>query len=108
LRQRVSPTQACSADICTGPYWLVRQGRFEDAKATLKRTASKGYYDHQSLDGYIAYIKHTDDLERAEAKKGSVWEMFKGTNWRRTEIMMGIWAMQVWSGTGMTAYATQL
>lgn len=77
------------ADWRTGPYWLVRKGRLEDAKDSLKRTASKGYYDTRSLDGYIAYIKHTDDLERAEASTGSVWEMFKGTNLRRTEIMMG-------------------
>jgi SP family general alpha glucoside:H+ symporter-like MFS transporter len=39
------------------------------------------------MDGYIAVIQHTDELERADAKKGSFWEVFKGTNLRRTEIV---------------------
>lgn len=73
----------------------------------LTRIAAPGYYDNRSLDGYVTYIKHTDDLDRAESTGGSFLDMFRGSNRRRTEVMMGIWAMQVWSGTSMTAYATQ-
>lgn len=93
--------------LTKGPYWLVRKGRFEDAKKSLQRTATPGYYDTRSVNGYLAFIKHTDEIERAEAKKGRFIEMFKGTNLRRTEIMLGIWAMQQWSGLSMTGYATQ-
>jgi SP family general alpha glucoside:H+ symporter-like MFS transporter len=89
------------------PWWLVRKGRIEDAKQTLIRTASKGYWDSRNIDAYIAVIQHTDDLERADAASGSWREMFKGSNRRRTEVEMGCWAIQVWSGTAMTAYAVQ-
>ncbi len=70
-----------------GPWWLVRHGRFDDARATLTRIAEPGYWDDRNIDAYIAVIQHTDDLERAEAKTGSFWELFKGTNLRRTEIV---------------------
>jgi SP family general alpha glucoside:H+ symporter-like MFS transporter len=91
------------------PWWLVRKGRIEEAKRTLVRTASKGYWDseNRNIDAYIAVIQHTDELERAEAASGSFREMWKGTNRRRTEVEMGCWAIQVWSGTAMTAYAVQ-
>ena len=70
------------------PYWLVRKGRAEEAKAVFKRIARKGYYDHRSLDGYVTFIKYTDDIEKAEAKKGTFVEIFKGTNLRRIEAML--------------------
>lgn len=90
------------------PYFLVRKGREEEARAALTRIAQPGYWDTRNLDAYIAVIKHTDALERAEAKSSSFWELFKGTNFRRTEVMMGVWGIQVYSGTAMTAYAVEL
>lgn len=66
----------------------MRQGRLDDAKKVLTRIASKGYYDNKNIDGYVAYLKHTNDLEKAEAKKGSFREMFQGSNLRRTEVML--------------------
>jgi SP family general alpha glucoside:H+ symporter-like MFS transporter len=85
----------------------MRKGRVDDAKAVLIRTASPGYWDTRNIDAYLAVIKHTDDIERAEAKSGSFWDLWRGSNLRRTEIQMGVWACQVWSGTAMTAYAVQ-
>ena len=81
------------------PWWLVRQGRVDDAKKVLRRVACAGYWEDRNIDAYIAVIQHTDEIERVEAKSGSFWEIFKGTNLRRTEIQMGVWACQVWSGT---------
>ena len=89
------------------PWWLVRKGRIEDAKKTLIRTAAPGYWDTRNIDAYIAVIKHTDDIEKAETEGARFRDMWKGTNLRRTEIQMGVWATQVWSGTAMTAYAVQ-
>lgn len=84
-----SLVEACAYElILLDPYWLVRQKRFEEAKSVFKRIASEGYYDERSLEAYIAYIKHTDELEKAEAAQGSFKEMFKGTNLRRTEAML--------------------
>lgn len=72
--------------LILGPWWLARKGRYEEAKAVMKRVAP-GYYDSRDIDAYVAVMKHTDDLEKAEAANGSWWELFKGTNLRRTEIV---------------------
>lgn len=73
--------------LTPGPWWLVRKGRIDDAKRALERLARPGYYDERKLDAYVAVMKHTDDLDRAEAAKGSYKECFQGTNLRRTEIV---------------------
>ncbi|WVQ69130.1 uncharacterized protein L199_007345 [Kwoniella botswanensis] len=87
-------------------WWLVRKGRFEDAKATLVRTARQGFYAENEAEGYIAYMRHTDAMEKLEAKNGSWIELFKkGPTLRRTEIMIGTWIVQVANGnmiTGLT------
>ncbi|ORX36725.1 trehalose transport-related protein [Kockovaella imperatae] len=90
------------------PYWLVRQGRVDEAKQVLTRVARPGYWDSRNIDAYVAVIKHTDDIERTEAKSSSFWEMWRGTNRRRTLIVMGVFGcVPVFSGTAMTAYAVQ-
>jgi SP family general alpha glucoside:H+ symporter-like MFS transporter len=97
------------ADFLLGPWWLVRHGRIDEAKQVLVRVAKPGYWDDRNIDAYIAVIQHTDEIERAEAKSGSFWEMFKGTNLRRTEIVFGVFGtVPVFSGTAMTAYAVQV
>ena len=73
--------------IPLGPWWLVRHGRHEEAKVALKAAAAPGHYDNRNLDAYIAYMRHVDQMERAEASQGSFKECFKGTNLRRTEIV---------------------
>ncbi|WWC59367.1 uncharacterized protein I303_101919 [Kwoniella dejecticola CBS 10117] len=87
-------------------WWLVRKGRFDDAKATLLRTAKTNFYAENEAEGYIAYMRHTDAMEKLEAKNGSWLELFrKGPPLRRTEIMIGTWVVQVANGnmiTGLT------
>lgn len=95
------------ADWYLGPWWLVRQNRVDDAKKVLNRISNEDYWKSRNIDAYIAVIKHTDEIEKAEAASGSFWDLWKGSNLRRTEIQMGVWAMQVLSGTAMTAYAVQ-
>jgi SP family general alpha glucoside:H+ symporter-like MFS transporter len=69
------------------PWHYVRKGHFDRVKPILKRIARAGHYDDRQLDAYVAYMKHTVALEKAEATGGSWLEMFKGTNLRRTEIV---------------------
>ena len=75
------------------PLWLVRKGRVDEAKAVLVRVAHPGYWDSRNIDAYVAVIKHTDDIERTEAKSGSFRDMWRGTNLRRTLIVMGVFWM---------------
>jgi SP family general alpha glucoside:H+ symporter-like MFS transporter len=90
------------------PWWLVRKGRIDDARKVLLRTASPGFWDSRNVDAYIAVIQHTNEIEMAESQGSRFRDMWRGTNLRRTEIQMGLWATQVWSGTAMTSLATVL
>lgn len=56
----------------------------------------------------IELIKHTNEMEKEEAKSGSYAECFKGTNWRRTEIVGMAWITQLFNGSHMSSYAVLL
>ena len=80
------------------PWWLVRKGRMTEAQNVIRKTARPGVYAPGEVEGYAEYMKHTDALDRAEMAKGSFLDMFRGTNLRRTEIQLGVWAVQIWNG----------
>ncbi|GFZ49878.1 hypothetical protein JCM24511_07281 [Saitozyma sp. JCM 24511] len=90
------------------PWWLARHGRYEDAKVVLRRITSPNYWDTRDLDAYVAIMKHTDDMEKAESSQGSWLELFKGTNLRRTEITVCTWIIQVWNGNLITTLTVEL
>jgi hypothetical protein len=73
--------------ILVGPWWLVRKGRNEDAKRSIARCATAGYYSDEELNARVALIEHTHALEHAETKEQSILNCFKGSNLRRTEIV---------------------
>ncbi|ORX36271.1 putative maltose permease [Kockovaella imperatae] len=89
------------------PWWLIRKGRFEEAEQSLRAAAAPGHYDGRDLSAYVTYMRHVDMMDRVEAKSGSFKECFTGTNRRRTEIMFGVWLIQVWGGQGITGLAVQ-
>ncbi|KAK3063926.1 hypothetical protein LTS18_011640 [Coniosporium uncinatum] len=70
------------------PWWLVRNGRKVDVKATL------------------AVIVETDRLEQAMEAGSSYLDCFHKANWRRTEISVGVCCTQVLSGIYLVNYAT--
>jgi SP family general alpha glucoside:H+ symporter-like MFS transporter len=71
------------------PWHYVRKGQFDRVKPILASVARPGHYNDRQLDAYVAYMKHTVTLEKAESANGSWLEMFKGSNLRRTEIVSG-------------------
>ncbi|WWD22917.1 hypothetical protein CI109_107412 [Kwoniella shandongensis] len=89
-------------------WWLVRHGRFDDAVKTLHRCAKRGFYAEKEAEGYVAYMRHTDAMEKLEAEHGSWRELFKkGSPLRRTEIMIGTWLVQIWNGNMITGLTVQ-
>ncbi|OCF78039.1 hypothetical protein I204_02045 [Kwoniella mangroviensis CBS 8886] len=90
------------------PWWLVRKGRFEDAEKVLRRCTRPGFYADKEAEGYVAFMQHTDCLEKLDAKGGSWVEMFKGVNLRRTEIMFGVWLVQLWNGNMITGLTVEM
>ena len=84
------------------PWWLQRQGRFDDAEKALKRLASPEVDVKPSL----AMIVETDRLERQMEAGSTYSDCFKKINIRRTEISVGVYTIQVLSGIYLVGYAT--
>jgi len=84
------------------PWWLVRKGRFEDAEKSLKRLSSSGI----DVKPTLAMIIETDRLELEMETGTTYWDCFKKINRRRTEIAVGVYTIQVFSGIYLVGYAT--
>lgn len=66
------------------PWWLVRQGRLEDARDSLQRLSSG--LTQEQLHQKVLMMYHTTKLEQKLQAHTSLWDCFRGTNLRRTEI----------------------
>lgn len=78
------------------PWWLVRQGRLEDAEKSLKRLTTANIHDDTKRT--VAVILHTQATEASIERGASYLDCFRGVNLRRTEIVCVVWAAQVWCG----------
>jgi SP family general alpha glucoside:H+ symporter-like MFS transporter len=87
------------------PWWLVRQHRLEEAKTTLRRLTSGQDADFD-LHKTVTLMALTVDHERKLNPSTTLVACFKGTDLRRTIIVMGCYCMQVISGTTLRSYST--
>jgi MFS family permease len=84
------------------PWWLVRKGRIDEAEQALRTLSSPGV----DVKNTLAMIIETDRLE-VEMETGTTYlDCFKGSNLRRTEISVGVYTIQVFSGIYLVGYAT--
>ena len=90
------------------PWWLVRQGRLDDAERALKRLTSKDK-DGDDFDPAktVAMMLHTNELEKEQTSGVSYFDCFKGTDLRRTEIACMTWMIQTFCGSGLGGYSAQ-
>lgn len=93
------------ASFCPeSPWWLVRQGRIEDAEKSYKRLSSNP--DPNDARNAIALMVETTELERNLTEGATYADCFKGDNLYRTEIGCVAWACQVLVGFALSSYAT--
>lgn len=84
------------------PWWLVRRGRNEEARKSLRRLTNA---PDEEVDKTISMIVLTNELEKEISAGTKYWDCFKGTNLRRTEITMVTWAIQPLSGASLMGFA---
>ncbi|OCL07389.1 general substrate transporter [Glonium stellatum] len=84
--------------IPESPYFLVRAGKNGDAGRLLKRILPASTDTTVELD-HIVSLKGREDILYAMAKKTGFWDCFKGTNWRRTRIIVYCNALPQMIGT---------
>ncbi|PHH88983.1 hypothetical protein CDD83_6789 [Cordyceps sp. RAO-2017] len=84
------------------PWWLVRRGRLDDARSSLRRLSSRAV----DVSDALASIVETDRLELELQSGSSYLDCFRPVNLRRTEISIGIYSAQVLSGIYLINYGT--
>ncbi|KAL3449924.1 sugar transporter [Aspergillus insuetus] len=85
------------------PWWLVRKGRNDDARKSLRQLSSA--YTDAELDNAVSMMIHTNELEKEISVGTSYTDCFKGVNLRRTEITCVAWLIQSASGATLMGYA---
>ncbi|CAI4295692.1 BGN_3a_G0006340.mRNA.1.CDS.1 [Saccharomyces cerevisiae] len=91
------------------PWWLVKKGRFDEARRSLRRTLSgKGPEKEILVTLEVDKIKVTIDKEkRLTSKEGSYSDCFEDKiNRRRTRITCLCWAGQATCGSILIGYST--
>ncbi|GFP60531.1 maltose permease MAL31 [Trichoderma asperellum] len=88
------------------PWWLVRQGKAQEAKHALLRLTSLDRETDFDADETVAMMIHTTALEEKVTAGASYWDCFKGVDLRRTEIVCMVWAIQNLSGNAFSNYST--
>jgi len=89
------------------PWWLVRRGRIEDAKKSLRKlTSSKNQHESFSIEDTVAMMVTTNELEKAIESGTGYWDCFKGVDLRRTEIVCVTWSIQNLCGSAFMGYST--
>ncbi|KAJ4292601.1 hypothetical protein N0V90_009264 [Kalmusia sp. IMI 367209] len=84
------------------PWWLARQGRYDEAEISLRRLSSKGVH----VKAVLAQLIETDKLETQMEAGSTYTDVFRKVNWRRTEIAIGVYATQVLCGIYLINYGT--
>jgi SP family general alpha glucoside:H+ symporter-like MFS transporter len=88
------------------PWWLVRQGRIEDAERSINRLMSRGGREAFDSQKAVAAIIHTNEMEKQVTQGTSYMDCFKGIELRRTEICCMVWMIQILCGGGIMAFSS--
>ncbi|RAK91730.1 MFS general substrate transporter [Aspergillus costaricaensis CBS 115574] len=100
------PLLICFLLAPESPYYLVRKGRYEDARATLRRIRQKDITDEE-IEQSIALIDYTNKMEIQIKESSSYAECFRGKNRWRTEIVCIVQIAQAWGGNGINVQTVQ-
>lgn len=87
------------------PWWLVRKGRIEEAKASLLRLTTRDDPTF-SATSTIAMMVHTNEVEKQISAGTSYLDCFRGVDRRRTEIACMVWLVQTLCGSTFMGYST--
>ncbi|KAH8721754.1 general substrate transporter [Ilyonectria robusta] len=88
------------------PWWLVRKGRIDEAKESLKRLTARNSAEPFNPDETVSMMIHTNEMEK-EAQAGTSYaDLFKGVSLRRTEVVCVTWMIQTLCGATFMGYST--
>jgi MFS transporter, SP family, general alpha glucoside:H+ symporter len=83
------------------PWWLIRKGRYDDARISLEKLTSSSAGIPYDSRGAVSMIKHTNELEKAMSAGVGYTDCFTGPDARRTLIACIVWLTQALCGAAM-------
>jgi SP family general alpha glucoside:H+ symporter-like MFS transporter len=90
------------------PWWLVRKGRYDEARNSIIRCTTTQPDVAFHPDHVLDMIRHTNDLEEAMHGGTNYLDCFKGVEGRRTLIACIVWLAQAWCGSALMGYSVQI
>lgn len=87
------------------PWWLVRHGKLDQARAALLKLTSKKNTEF-NVEDTLAMMIHTNELEIQQTAGTTYFDCFKGVDLRRTEVTCITWLIQQTSGSPMIGWGT--
>lgn len=87
------------------PWWLVRHDRMDDAMNSVRRLQSSSEGE-ESVASTVSMMRLTNEQEKAVSSGTSYWDLFKGSDLRRTEVACLTWACQNMCGSAFMGYST--
>ncbi|KAL0945005.1 MFS maltose permease [Colletotrichum truncatum] len=89
------------------PWWLVRQGRLDEAKEAVRKLTSPQSGVHFDLDAHVEMMRVTNQFEIEVSSGTHYWDCFRGVDRRRTEISCMVWLTQSFCGVPFMGYGVQ-
>ncbi|KAL8383376.1 hypothetical protein RB595_006904 [Gaeumannomyces hyphopodioides] len=89
------------------PWWLVRQGRVDEAREAVRKLITPQDDVQFDLDAHVDMMVVTDKYEKQINAGVNYHDLFKGANRRRTEIALMVFITQALCGVPFMGYAVQ-
>jgi SP family general alpha glucoside:H+ symporter-like MFS transporter len=68
------------------PWWLIRQGRIDEAKAAIRQITTPTDGIEFDLDAHVEMMVVTDQYEKQVGAGTNYWHLFRGSDLHRTEV----------------------
>ncbi|KAB2105633.1 Maltose permease [Alternaria gaisen] len=89
------------------PWWLVRQGRIDEAKAAIRQITTPTDGVEFDLDAHVEMMVVTDQYEKQVGAGTNYWHLFQGSDLHRTEVSAMAFITQALCGVPFMGFGTQ-
>ncbi|KAH7564036.1 hypothetical protein BM1_01083 [Bipolaris maydis] len=89
------------------PWWLVRQGRIDEAKDAIRKITTPTEGVKFDLDAHVEMMIVTDQYEKQVGAGTNYWHLFRGSDLHRTEVSAMAFMTQALCGVPFMGFGTQ-
>ena len=89
------------------PWWLIRQGRIDEAKQAIRKITTPTDGIEFDLDAHVEMMVVTDKYEKQVGAGSNYWHLFRGSDLHRTEVSAMAFITQALCGVPFMGFGTQ-